>query len=1261
MTRSKRTPRKAVSLGEITRMCPGAAEYFSDQPEPAMFRVSVSDCGRPGYDPRSLHGVVYGVCNDSTTFCQFLVQVPRDMIVQAQATLISQECDYYWETRFYSQWPSSHTRPHKIACGFKVRTLYLSNTAQMYLMHYSNPTLQMKFRAVQHRLKVVLQSNVSGYITPVVQDGLSLGKMKVRGTLAVPHGQFIMISFQHFQMHSCFVENIQMKWKDINTTRCEQKIIIRRDDKIETNIYQTTLLDILFLLFSFRDDICSEMLFSFQPKDRIPQHLSSGLYNCSVGDYWRFQRHLDCNLKVECEDGRDEAGHCPYSSPACQGWVASGGKCYTFVSKRKIKAFKSEEQNFFLKAVQYCASLKAVIGQPKTEGDVQSIESALQRPSRSPIKAIAVGLFYGGLSVPNMYMGSVIAYDKTVLHYTINRRLGVRVHTEGNACLRPLHKFDLHIFSCSNAEAVVCEVTVNNTDIHNDRLEVITLPSVSRTPGKQEGITSCPNGQFTHTFLLDDRYNVCRDEIASPCSSSRCVLSNRDRFYGKIERIASFDVFTCEDDTKLSYTLVCDLRRDCQDGSDESFCQHPPCNAFTCTNSGCVSYSKVCDRVSDCKDDSDEMMCAEYTEMNAFLPSFRSPVLVRFDSVNTFTLRNMSSDEACPDTHYRCPGRYNDCLPVYTRCNGWYDCLGHEDEEGCENMTCAGFYRCLKSTVCVHVDNLCDGWPHCPQRDDEWVCNMTCPAQCLCQGHAFLCPRPFSAHLFPQLRYVDAGGSGMTPSNLNDNKYIVHLGLSQCLLTSLSTMTLRNLQFLDLSANRLVVVNMFVFVGLVNLKTLILARNPIHLLRSDPASAVQQSALRTIDMSHTNITVFDSRPLSNFVLVKNLNLSYSPTHTISPSGFRYVPRLTHLYMEGIPVQRFPADILKPLSYLRTVTSHTYKLCCKEILPNHFELISCDAPRDEISSCEDLLQSVTYRGFLWMIGFLSLLGNFLCFVARVCLQRGVSSSGFHVFVTNLSMADLLMGVYIAIIGVADELFHGEYLFREYEWTHSVACKVAGFLSLLSCEVSALIIFLITLDRFIVLHFPFSSVRFQRTSAYLACVFTWLIGWLLASIPLLPSVSHWEFFSQTGICIPLPVTRQDFEGKVYSVTVFIILNFVLFTLIATGQAFIYWSVQKNALQTDSTKTSRDLTVARRLISVAVTDFLCWFPIGLCGLLALADTPIPSEVNVGLAVFVLPLNSALNPFMYTFNMLREKGRKRKEAMLLKWLEDHADLLDN
>ena len=120
-----------------------------------------------------------------------------------------------------------------------------------------------------------------------------------------------------------------------------------------------------------------------------------------------------------------------------------------------------------------------------------------------------------------------------------------------------------------------------------------------------------------------------------------------------------------------------------------------------------------------------------------------------------------------------------------------------------------------------------------------------------------------------------------------------------------------------------------------------------------------------------------------------------------------------------------------------------------------------------------------------------------------------------------------------------------------------------------------------------------------------------------------------------------------------SVMIILNFVLFLLIAVGQTFIYWSVRSNSISSSKKTGSRDATIARRLTTIVLSDFLCWFPIGLLGVLASTGTPIPGELSVAVALFVLPFNSALNPFLYTFNVLMEKRQKAQEAYLLKRLE--------
>ncbi|KAL8609057.1 hypothetical protein ACOMHN_059870 [Nucella lapillus] len=767
-------------------------------------------------------------------------------------------------------------------------------------------------------------------------------------------------------------------------------------------------------------------------------------------------------------------------------------------------------------------------------------------------------------------------------------------------------------------------------------------------------------------FLLcgSNQYKICGQQPTPPCVFSDQLQGQfLNRYASNSPELTTIvPTFTCNDYvTQLSYTLVCDFIADCQDTSDESFCRHLPClGQFSCTSGQCLSFDKVCDYMHHCLDQSDETDCAEFRERISVekLP-VPSPALVDFDGVRSFISAAMNSSESCPDSHYRCPGDFNDCLPVYTRCNLMYDCIDHQDEEGCEELTCSGFFRCRFSELCLHSDHICDGWPHCPMNDDELFCDASCPVNCLCQGHTFRCHQPFSAGLFPHLRSLDATGSGMALSDVDNNTLLIAAAFACCSITNVPKTRLLNLQMLDLSRNTLRYVNMTSFLGLENLQVLSLSNNPLTLLQTGLSLTPQQSALTVLDLSHTRLTVFDAAKLSLFPNLRKLNLTSTFIHTISTSGFHVTPLLTELYMDTSPVKTFPPDVFKPLDYLRYVSTENYKLCCAEILPYNFDSSTCSAPKDEISSCEDLLQSWTYRGFLWMMASLSITGNIFCCCARLFAKSLMSSSGFSVFVTNLTIADFLMGVYIAIIGVADELFRGRYLYNDDMWKHSVTCKVAGFMSLLSSEVSALTIWFITLDRFVVLRFPFSTRRFDRTSAAVSCLLTWVIGGLLATIPLLPLTAHWEFYSQTGICIPLLVTRREFRGKYYSFSVLVVLNFIVFLFVSVGQALIYRTIQANALKTDSSKVSQDITIARRLITIAVTDFMCWFPIGLCGMLALAGTSVPGKMDVVLAIVVLPLNSAINPFMYTLNTLTEKRRKKNQTELLKWLESHRDLI--
>ena len=377
------------------------------------------------------------------------------------------------------------------------------------------------------------------------------------------------------------------------------------------------------------------------------------------------------------------------------------------------------------------------------------------------------------------------------------------------------------------------------------------------------------------------------------------------------------------------------------------------------------------------------------------------------------------------------------------------------------------------------------------------------------------------------------------------------------------------------------------------------------------------------------------------LLMNNIGLE-----TISSKALRPLRNLKRLELSQNQLRVYAKDSLSGLPALEQLSTDEPKLCCSyfHVESTALAASNCRAPRDELSSCDDLLAQDFFRVALWLIACLAVVGNVGVLAFRQLSSKDKASSPSALLVKNLCAADLLMGVYLLMIGAADARLKGDYVARDSEWRASASCAAAGFLSFLSSEVSAFTMCLITLDRVLVICFPFlRSVHLTVRSARLLCLAVWAAGAALSSVPLLAAT---QSYGQNGICVPLPITRKDGAKLDYTFFIFILLNFVLFVLIGAGQVMIYAAVRRTGKVAGSQNQERDAAVARSLFLVALTDFLCWFPIGLMGVLAAAGVPIPGVVYVWSAVFVLPLNSALNPFLYTLNGVLEKRRAAREA---------------
>ncbi len=294
--------------------------------------------------------------------------------------------------------------------------------------------------------------------------------------------------------------------------------------------------------------------------------------------------------------------------------------------------------------------------------------------------------------------------------------------------------------------------------------------------------------------------------------------------------------------------------------------------------------------------------------------------------------------------------------------------------------------------------------------------------------------------------------------------------------------------------------------------------------------------------------------------------------------------------------------------------------------------------------------------VWILGLSALLGNLFVILMRVFVKEDNKVHSF--LLTNLAMSDILMGVYLLIVAVKDVQWQGEYFKHDIDWRTGFMCAFTGVLSMVSSEVSVLMLTLITTDRFICIVFPFKARGMNRTLAsYIIVVGIWFFGILISTIPTFgldyfyDSERNVGFYGKSAVCLPLHLSSERQAGWEYAVGIFIGLNFASFVFILVAYIVMFFKVKRVSRQVRSTNMDRESQMAKRMVFIILTDFLCWMPVIIIGILSLFGQfhDPEKQAYVWIAVFVLPVNSSINPILYTFStpLMRRKIIEKTTAL--------------
>ena len=309
--------------------------------------------------------------------------------------------------------------------------------------------------------------------------------------------------------------------------------------------------------------------------------------------------------------------------------------------------------------------------------------------------------------------------------------------------------------------------------------------------------------------------------------------------------------------------------------------------------------------------------------------------------------------------------------------------------------------------------------------------------------------------------------------------------------------------------------------------------------------------------------------------------------------------------------------------------------------------------ENFASCENMLKNPAPRYSIWAIGVLSLLGAVCVLVLRHFLKE--KNVVQVIMLMHLAVADGLMGVYLLTIAVIDRLWSGEYYLHDFQWRFRLPCQITGAISVLSSEVSAMMLTLISADRLKNIVFPYRGRALTRRKAHILCMVVWVVGFTIAFLPISgihyfnDRLSRPAYYSRSVVCLPLQLSSSFPPGWEYSVAIFTGLNFLLIIFMIVAYVTIFlksflsnWRLARQGTSREikarikSFTAKRETALAKRMAFIIFTDCACWMPIIVFGIKFLVEKDFypTSDLPVWMAVFALPLNSALNPIIYTLS---------------------------
>lgn len=320
---------------------------------------------------------------------------------------------------------------------------------------------------------------------------------------------------------------------------------------------------------------------------------------------------------------------------------------------------------------------------------------------------------------------------------------------------------------------------------------------------------------------------------------------------------------------------------------------------------------------------------------------------------------------------------------------------------------------------------------------------------------------------------------------------------------------------------------------------------------------------------------------------------------------------------------------RQLKLLYRLSTKEY-LCCS--IPSSVTLCTPFTDRGAATSCLDLISDEAISKAVWIIGVIALLSNLVIVAVKVIKFWNRLESVPTFLMLNLAVSDLLLIIYVLIIGTADVVYHGFYMENVEIWLRGPFCAISCLLICLSSLISSALIVFMMVDRFICIVIPHKTNTVTLEKAKYVTYRIWIVILIFVCIPVLFSINadgDRRVYRYNSICMASNYLNPFYRMWLYTFIVAIVISWT-----ATLYLCLHvLAVIKNLKKKVRNKRKVQQIITLKLLPIMLTNLIAWMPY-FHYLLNHLNSNTFEDITLQIALLIaLPLNAAIYPGLTVF----------------------------